>query len=35
MTNYFSFELAKNPESPLANLGMGIILKEKGEYKVQ
>ncbi|NLD35560.1 MAG: M48 family metalloprotease [Desulfatiglans sp.] len=33
MTNYFSFELAKNPESPLANLGMGIILKEKGEYK--
>jgi predicted Zn-dependent protease len=33
MTNYFSSELAKNPESPLANLGMGIILKEKGEYK--
>ncbi|NLA74146.1 MAG: M48 family metalloprotease [Deltaproteobacteria bacterium] len=33
MTNYFSSELAKNPDSPLANLGMGIILKEKGDYQ--
>jgi beta-barrel assembly-enhancing protease len=33
MTNYFSSEIEKNPDSPLANLGMGIILKEKGEYK--
>jgi beta-barrel assembly-enhancing protease len=33
MTSYFSSELEKNPDSPLANLGMGIILKEKGEYK--
>ena len=33
MTSYFSSELEKNPDSPLANLGMGIILKEKGEYQ--
>lgn len=33
MTNYFSSELKKDPDSPLANLGMGIILKEKGDYK--
>ncbi len=33
MTSYFSSEIKKNPDSPLANLGMGIILKEKGEYK--
>jgi beta-barrel assembly-enhancing protease len=33
MTGYFSSELKKQPDSPLANLGMGIILKEKGEYK--
>lgn len=33
MTGYFSSEIKKNPDSPLANLGMGIILKEKGEYK--
>ncbi|MDM7920179.1 MAG: tetratricopeptide repeat protein, partial [Methanosarcina sp.] len=33
MTSYFSSELEKKPDSPLANLGMGIILKEKGEYK--
>jgi predicted Zn-dependent protease len=33
MTRYFSSELEKKPDSPLANLGMGIILKEKGEYK--
>jgi beta-barrel assembly-enhancing protease len=33
MTNYFSSELEKNPDSPLANLGMGIVLKEKGGYK--
>lgn len=32
MTSYYTSELEKNPESPLGNLGMGIILKEKGEY---
>ena len=32
MTNQFSYELSKSPDSPLANLGMGIILKDKGEY---
>ncbi|MBN2417971.1 MAG: M48 family metalloprotease [Deltaproteobacteria bacterium] len=33
MINMFSSELSKNPDSPMANLGMGIVLKDNSEYK--
>jgi len=32
MINHFSSELSKSPDSPLANLGMGIVLKDNEEY---
>lgn len=32
MINQFSSDLSKNPDSPLANLGMGILLKENDHY---
>ncbi len=32
MINQFSFELSKDPDSPLGNLGMGIVLMEKEDY---
>ena len=32
MINYFTSELTKSPDSPLENLGMGIVLEENGEH---
>ena len=32
MLNKFTLELSKHPDSPLGNLGMGIVLKENGDY---
>ena len=32
MLSYFKSELSKSPDSPLGNLGLGIVLKDNAEY---